>query len=158
MKLYQHTEKNRLQKFILHKVQRISNYFLKQEFSFFNSFTATLATLLLKSVLKISILFRSLAVTPGTLISAAQLGSYQTFLPNQSNLELQETLNHVAKYAEYLKCGMIMKVRAVGRLLGIAEPQSSFRQGEDAGSCRLTQMQHLPVLLCGQPQLPLPIN
>lgn len=115
-----------------------------------------------KSVLlKICTLFRSLAVTAGTLISAtvtAQLWSYQTFSPNQSNPELQEALQHVAKYAEYLKCGMIIKVRAAVRPLGIAVSWSSFLQGEDAGSSRLTQNQHLPVILCGQPQLLLPMT
>lgn len=135
--------------------------FLKYEFSFFNSFITTLATLLPKSILKICILFRSLAVTAGTLTSAtvtAQLWSYKTFLPNQSNPELQEALKHVAKYVKYLKNNMIMKVRADGWLLGTAESWSSFLQSEEAVSSRLTQKQHLPVIFYGQPQLLLPMT
>lgn len=100
-------------------------------------------------------------MTAGTLIPAtvtAQLWSYQTFSPNQSNPELQEALKHAAKYAEYLKHGMIMKVRVASRPLGIAEFWSSLLQGEDAGSSRLAQKQHLPVILWGQPHLLLPIT
>lgn len=134
---------------------------LKVEFSFFNSFITTLATLLPKSVLlKICILFRSLAVTAGILISAtitAQLRSYKPFCQiNQT--QLQEDLKHAAKHVEYLKCSMIMKVRAVGRPLGIAESCSSFLQGEDAGCSRLTQKRHFSVILRGQPQLLLPMT
>lgn len=38
----------------------------------------------------------------------------------------------------------------------LGESWSSFLQGEDAGPSRLTQKQHLPPILCGQPQLLLP--